>query len=215
MNDIRVSKLAELLVKYSVAVKKGDKVKIRGDYAAAPLVQAVYAEVLKAGGHPMVFLEPEGLAEILYKYASEEQLKFIHEPEKIITDKYDVAITLGGTTNTKALSKIDPSRMVIRQQARTGLMNTQMRRSATGEFRWTYAIFPTSAYAQDAEMSLSDYEDFVFNACLPDLNDPVGYWQRFSKRQEKIIEWLKGKKMRIYSGGGHGIDAEYRRAPFY
>jgi len=75
MNDMRVSKLAELLVKYSVAVKKGDKVKIRGDYAAAPLVQAVYAEVLKSGGHPIVFLEPEGLAEILYKYASEEQLK--------------------------------------------------------------------------------------------------------------------------------------------
>jgi len=62
------------------------------------------------------------------------------------------------------------------------------------------AIFPTSAYAQDAEMSLSDYEDFVYSACLPDMNDPVGYWQRFSKRQDKIIEWLKGKNAYI-SGG--------------
>ena len=112
MKDVRIEKMAELLVNYSVTVQKGDKVKIRGEYAAAPLVKAVYAEVLKAGGHPIVFLEPEGLAEILYKYASDEQLKFIHEPEKIITDNYDVSIAIGATSNTKALSSVEPSRMV-------------------------------------------------------------------------------------------------------
>jgi aminopeptidase len=214
MKDIRVEKLADLLVRYSVAVQKGDKVKIRGDYAAAPLVKAVYAEVLKAGGHPIVFMEPDGLAEIFYKYASDEQLRFIHEPDKLITDKYDVSIGIGGTSNTKALSKVDPSRMVIRHQARTELMNTQMRRSADGEFRWTYAIFPTNAYAQDAEMSLSEYEDFVYSACLPDMDDPVGYWQRLSKRQENIIQWLEGKKTVYIRGEETEITLSIEGRPF-
>ena len=102
--------------------------------------------------------------------------------------------------------------MVIRQ-SRTELMNTQMRRSADGNFRWIYAIFPTNAYAQDADMSLSEYEDFVYKACLPDMDDPVGYWQRFSKRQENIINWLKGKK-RVYIGGNRA-DAQHRRASLY
>jgi len=69
-----------------------------------------------------------------------------------------------------------------------------MRRSAAGDLRWTLAPFPTNAFAQDAEMSLSEYEDFVYSACLPDMNDPVGYWQRFSIRQQKIVDWLKNKR---------------------
>lgn len=132
--------------------------------------------------------------ELLFRYGSDEQLRHIPEPLKLITEKYDVRISIWGEENTKALSGVDPARMVIRHQARTELMKTFMRRSASGEFRWTVALFPTNAFAQDAEMSLSAYEDFVYGACLPDIEDPVGYWQRFSVRQQKIVDWLNGKE---------------------
>ncbi|MDD4873867.1 MAG: aminopeptidase [Dehalococcoidales bacterium] len=214
MNDLRVNKLAELLVKYSVSVKKGDKVMIKGEYETAPLVLAVYGEVIKAGGHPIVFLEPEGISEIFFKNASDEQLKFIHEPDRIITNTYDVTIRLGGDSNTRDLSKIDSSRMVMRHRARAELMKTSMHRSAVGELRWTYTMFPTNAYAQDAEMSLAEYEDFVYNACLPDMNDPVGYWQRFSAKQEKIIQWLKGKKRVHIKGIETDITLSIEGRPF-
>ncbi|MFA5629570.1 MAG: aminopeptidase [Dehalococcoidales bacterium] len=214
MRDIRIEKLAELLVNYSVSVQNGDKVRIRGDYLAAPLVKAVYAEVLKAGGHPIVFFEPEGLTEIFYKYASDEQLRFIHEPEKIITDKYDVSISIGADSNTKALTSVDPQRMVTRHQARTELVKTQMQRSADGQFRWVYTIFPTAAYAQDAEMSLTEYEDFVYGACLPDIEDPVGYWQRFSKRQQNIVDWFKGRKCVYIKGQETELTLSIEGRPF-
>jgi aminopeptidase len=68
-----------------------------------------------------------------------------------------------------------------------------MQRSAIGQLRWMASLFPTNAYAQDAEMNLSQYEDFVFGACLPDRNDPVNYWKQFSIWQQKIVDWLKGK----------------------
>jgi aminopeptidase len=66
--------------------------------------------------------------------------------------------------------------------------------------RWSLTSFPTEGQAQDARMSLAEYEDFFFNACLPDMNDPVGYWNKVSARQEKIVDWLKGKELIHVSG---------------
>ncbi|OGO03646.1 MAG: peptidase M29 [Chloroflexi bacterium RBG_13_53_26] len=194
MTDPRVEKLADLLVNYSVAVRPGDRVLIEGASLAEPLLKAVYVKVLQAGGHPLMNAAPAGMEGLLFRYASDEQLQYIHQPSKLVMETYDVRISIGGDENTKSLTSVDPSRMVLREQARTELVKTFLRRSAAGELRWTFALFPTNAYAQDAEMSLSEYEDFAYGACLPDMNDPVGYWRRFSEQQQKIVDWLKGKE---------------------
>jgi aminopeptidase len=191
--DIRIEKLADLLVNYSVSVKPGDKVAIQGESLAEPLLKAIYVKVLQAGGHPYFQMTPNGIPELFFKYASDEQLKHIPPPGKLINDTYDVTIYAGGEENTKALTNVDPAKIVTRAQARTELRKTFLQRSAKGEVRWTLALFPTNALAQDAEMSLSEYEDFVYAACLGDVNDPIGYWKRFSKRQQKVVDWLKGK----------------------
>lgn len=200
MIDSRVEKLADVLVRYSVAVQPDDKVLIRGGTAAEPLLKAVYARVLQAGGHPLMQVSLPGMDELLYRYASDTQLQYIHAPQKQIVETYDVTIGIGSDTNTKALSGVDPAKMVMQRQASATLMKTYLQRSATGELRWTGTLFPTNAYAQDAEMSLSDYEDFVYGACMPDMDDPVGYWQRFSAWQQQIVDWFKGKE-RIHVTG--------------
>jgi aminopeptidase len=194
MADLRVEKLAELLVKYSVKVKPEDKVAIQGEVLAEPLLKAIYAEVLKAGGHPYIVAALTGQDELFYRFASDEQLKHIPPPTKLIMESYDARISIGGEGNTKELNNVDPARIVMHQQSRKDIMKTYLERAARGELRWTYALFPTNAYAQDAEMGLAEYEDFVYNACLGDVRDPVGYWQRFSASQQKIVDWLKGKK---------------------
>lgn len=194
MADLRVEKLADLLVNYSVAVKPGDKVAIQGEGLAEPLHKAIYAKVLQAGGHPFLVITPGGFSEQFYRYASDDQLKHIPPPAKLIYETYDVMISIGGEENTKAFSNVDPAKLVTRQQARTGLRKTFLDRAARKELRWVYALYPTNAYAQDAEMGLAEFEDFVYSACLGDMDDPVGYWNRFSARQQKAIDWLKGKK---------------------
>ncbi len=131
--------------------------------------------------------------EIFFRYASDEQLKHVPKPLELVMETYDVRISVLAESNTKALSNVEPGKIVLQQRARTELMRTFMRRSAAGELRWIVAPFPTNAFAQDAEMSLIEYEDFVYGACLPDMDDPVGYWQQVSARQEKIVSWLKGK----------------------
>ncbi len=194
MADIRVEKLAELLVNYSVGVKPGDKTAIMGESLAEPLLKAIYVNVLKAGGYPYIVSAPSGLDELFYKYASDDQLKHVPPPTKLIMDTYDVRISIGGDSNTKELSSIDPAKIVKCQQGRSDVMKTFLSRAAKGELRWTYALYPTNAYAQDADMGLEEYEDFVYQACLGDINDPIGYWKRFSAWQQKIADWLKGKK---------------------
>ncbi len=194
MTDLRIEKLADVLVNYSVAVRPGDKVIVQGGALAAPLLRAVYAKVLQAGGHPLMLASLPGTEELLFRYASDEQLQHVPEPLQLVTETYDVRISVRGAANTKALSSVDPAKMVLYNRARAELMKTFMQRSASGELRWTSTLFPTNAYAQDAEMSLSEYEDFVYGACLPDVDDPVGYWHRFSAWQQKIVDWLKGRE---------------------
>jgi len=192
--DIRTEKLAEVLVDYSVAVQPGDKVLIRGETIAEPLLKSVYARVLQAGGHPLMMVSLPGVDEVLFRYASAEQLQVVPEPVRLMMETYDAQISIRAAANTKALSGIDPARIVLAQQGRKDLMRIMMERSAAGELRWVGTIFPTNAFAQDAEMSLSEYEDFVYGACLPDMDDPVGAWRRFSAWQQRIVDWLRGKE---------------------
>jgi len=193
MTDSRVDKLADVLVAYSTAVQPGDKVVLQAEVQAAPLVEAVYARVLQAGGHPLVMLSLPSLEGLFFRFASDEQLQYVHEPIELVVESYDVRIGIMAQENTKALSGVDSSKMVLRRRAQTKIMKTFMQRGAAGELRWANTIFPTNAYAQDAEMSLDEYEDFVYGACVPDLDDPVGYWRRFSAWQQKIVDWFKGK----------------------
>ncbi|MFZ0545959.1 MAG: aminopeptidase [Candidatus Promineifilaceae bacterium] len=194
MADPRIVRLAKLLTHYCVEVKPGDKVIINSGFAALPLVQETYREVIRAGGHPLAFWQDESLSEIRIKEANDEQLAFIHEPQKLIVETYDCSIGIRSAENTRTMSAADPAREAISRNANREILATYMRRSAAGEFRWVGTLFPTNAFAQEADMSLSDYEDFVYSACFADKEDPVAEWHKFSTMQQKLVDWLAGKK---------------------
>ncbi len=202
MVDIRIDKLADVLVNYSVSVKKGDKVKISGNSLAAPILEAIYKQVLQAGGHPLLNLTLPGMDEILFRHASDNQLQYIHETEKYLVENYDIDIALGSPANTKSLSSVNPEKISLHSSARKQLSNIRRDRAAAGTLRWVWALFPTQALAQDAEMSLTEYEEFVYNACLPDMKNPVAYWKNFQDWQQKIIDWFVGKKKISVLGPG-------------
>lgn len=194
MKDERIEKLAELLVRYSVDVQPGQKVMLRSSPEAKPLFLAVYRQVLMAGGLPVTMLNFPEEAELFYAFANEQQLGYLSEPLMLAMETFDVSISIMAETNTRHLSGADPEKMVKASRARRKLFQTFMQRSASGALKWTTTLFPTQAHAQDADMSLTEFEDFVYAACLPDLHDPIGYWRSFSARQQKIVDWLKGRQ---------------------
>ncbi len=190
MADPRVEKLAQVLVHYSTAVQPGEKVLIQAGPVAEPLIKALYTEVLKAGGSPLVLAALPGLREILYKCGSDEQIQFVPEPMKLVMRTYDVMINIMSSVNTKSMTNIPPEKIALANQAQRELFGEMMGRTARGEFKWTIALFPTHAAAQDAEMSLTEYEDFVYAACLPNLDDPVSHWKGVEVQQQKVVDSL-------------------------
>lgn len=194
MHDPRIDKLAEVLVNYSIALKKDETVLIRGEIIAEPLFKALYAKVLEAGGNPLIVPTLPGVDELRYRLSSDDQLQHIPEPIKVAFETYDCMISVMCESNTKAMSNVDPEKMALTSRAQKDLFAATLRRIAEGELRWVGTLYPTNAHAQDAEMGLIEYQDFVYGACLPDFDDPVGYWRSFSKWQQKIVDWMKGKK---------------------
>jgi aminopeptidase len=129
----------------------------------------------------------------LLTLASDEQLAFISPLERWAREEAEVSIDVQASTNTRALSSVDPSRQAIWIRARAGLRQTAMQRAARGERRWASTIFPTPAHAQDAEMSTDEFAHFLAAACMLDRPDPVAAWQELSARQARMIDWLTPK----------------------
>jgi len=194
MTDPRIVNLAKTLVHYSTKVQPGDHVAIYGTPHATPLIQAVYREVLRAGGYPYTMVGVDGLQEIYFQEANDDQLKHVSRVTKMVYGEFNAMIAIEADANTRNLSHADIEKQRTRAQANAGLMQTYMRRSAAKEFKWSIAMFPTNAYAQDAEMSLADFEDYVYGAVYADTDDAVAEWRKFSEMQQRLVDWLKGKK---------------------
>ncbi len=208
MKDPRVETLADILVDYSVKVKKDDLVLIRGSYVAEPLIVALYQRCLERGAHPLIRASLPSAEPVYFKYSQDHQLEYIWETERWMMENLDVTFGILSDTNTRHLSKVDPARQVVHSKARKPLMDRFMQRSAEGSYRWNVTLFPTEAYAMDAEMSLSEYEDFFFGACLVDKADPVGEWQKVAERHQRLIEWMKGRNEVHIEGEGTDLILE-------
>jgi aminopeptidase len=197
-----VDALAKILVGYSTEVKEGEVVSIDGETAAAPLLIAVYEEVLKAGAHAVLNVALEGQVAAYFKHASDAQLEWISPFAEWMVDNADVRIAVGASTNTRELSGVPPERQTLRQSVTGDLMTRAMKRSAEGDFRWCYTLYPTSAYASEAEMSLADYEDFYFGACLATDPEPLTAWKRASQETTRLAEWIEGhEQVRVTAPG--------------
>ncbi len=194
MSDIRTDRMARLLVNYSTVVKAGDWVGILGDEASLPILRSIYAEVIKAGGNPHLMLNDDAMTRSLLKYGSDEQINWVNPMEALYYDKADVYIRVNGSSNTRGMTGIPGAKMQQWAKSRRPLLEARMRRAASGEMRWVGAMYPTQAFAQEAGMSLEDYEDFVYGACFCDRENTVESWQQLGTLQQSKIDWLKGKK---------------------
>lgn len=209
MTDPRLEKLADVIVNYSVAVKKGDLVRISGSPVAGPLIVAIYRKVVEAGGNPLVRMAPEECAELLYKLGSDAQLSFVNPLTVKEVEEIDCSIGIWASENTKALSNTDPARQAMAQKARRPIMDIFFKRAAQkgkNKLRWSGTQFPTAANAQDAEMSLAEYEEFVYRAGLLHKPNPAAEWQKISKAQKRLCDFLdKAREVRFTTPGGTDI----------
>jgi len=161
MIDKRLKKFATILVHHSLSIKKDDLFVISGSSLAAPLIKEVYQQAIEAGAHPFTHVGIDGLSEIYYKYSSERQLKYVSPLSRYEIEHIDASLSIISPENTRNMTNIDPKKQVISSTSNQGIFKRFLDRAAKKELRWCATLYPTQASAQDAEMSLVDYEDFV------------------------------------------------------
>ena len=195
MADIRLNKLANILVNYSLEIKPGDQIEIRTNPSALDIALLVYEEAVKAGAYVLNSISIPGSEETFFKFANDDQLDYVSPIRKQIYETFNAVLVIGAEHNTRALSGIDPERISRARKATTPLTKIFLERAAKLDLRWCYTVFPTNASAQEADMSLREYKEFVYGAGLLDTADPVEAWRNEGKRQRELIEWLSGKEL--------------------
>jgi aminopeptidase len=161
---------------------------MKGAPEGAPLILAVCQRVLERGGHPWLRIDLDEATEVFYKHASDAQLDFVSNIERQFVEEIDASIGVWTQTNTKALTNIDPAKQSRAQAVQRPIRERFMERAAKQEIRWVGTVYPTSAFAQDAEMSLREFEEFVYSAALVHEPDPIAAWQAVSRDQQQLID---------------------------
>jgi aminopeptidase len=186
--------MAQTIARYSVSLKPGERFLILTSVPGLALAMEVYREALALGALPVVrTLHPE-IDELLYRHGSDDQVKFVPEYEKQELESLNARLVIRGDENVMALAGVDPARLTLGRQARRPLSERMMARKAVGELKNCLTQYPTNASAQEAGMSLADYEEFVFHACFADKPDPIAAWRELSRAQQKHVDFLNSVK---------------------
>jgi len=186
-----LNRFAQLIVDYCVSIGSGDEVYIGASLEAFPLVKEIYKETVKRGGYPRFNVRDEELTEIFYRYAPDELLDYLSPIDEYIAEKMDVRISIVSSTHTKPLVAVPPEKIQRRNKAQRRLVEIFFERDGRGEIRWTVTAYPTRALAQEAGMSILEFQEFVERALKLHRPDPVEEWRRQTEWQEDIREFLE------------------------
>lgn len=187
MRDPRVAKVAHILVDYSAEVKEDEVVRIYTFEGAKPLFLAVYREVVRRNPREIISdIRFEEMDEIFFQEADDRQLDRFPSLDMYQMEHTDVWIGIRAYTNTRRLTSVDPRKVGRRSKV---LRPIQIER--VENTRWVLTVFPTEALAQEADMSLSEFEDFYYRSVDID-------WRKLSQEQEEIKElFQKGREVTI------------------
>jgi aminopeptidase len=194
VTDARIARLAHTLVHYSIAVQPGECILLSGELSGLPLIRETHKEIVRAGGHAVVALIDEQMGDFFLRHADDAQLAWLSPLERWASEEAAARIDIRSTNNTRAGTSISPARLALRNSARRGLGKLRFARAAEKTFRWTLTQFPTDAFAQEADMSLAEFEDFVYAATFADQPDPISRWRALGADQQRYVDWLKGKR---------------------
>jgi aminopeptidase len=194
VTDPRIARWAKTLVGYCLEVQSGQMVLINATPAAESLAAEVYRGVLRAGGHPVPRISLPTLTRIALSEGNDDQLAWINPAERLLMEQAGATLAISSETNTRNLASADPNRQAVARRAARELMQIRSARSVANEIRWCLTLFPTEAYAQDAGMSLAEFEEFVYEACFLNSEDPAERWREVGRQQQFYVDWLRGKQ---------------------
>jgi len=176
MTDPRVSELARIIINYSTRVRKGDIVVINASGTeAVPLLKELHKLSLQKGARYVEYsISVPDISRDFYNLATKEQVSYFPQHELDLMKKATVYIGIAAADNSMVLANAKQETMVLYTKTMKPISDERVKHT-----RWLVTRFPTHSAAQDAKMSLEEFETFLFSAC--NIN-----WQREAKKQEEL-----------------------------
>src|SRR5919199_4161337 len=165
--DPRIQEYARLLVERSIDVQPGWQVLLRSSVLARPLVEELIRQIARRDAYALVRLSFSGVDSMWPAEAPLERLAQVAPLSVTEADTVDARITIWAPENTREESNLDEERRRIYNKATEPLYKRVM----ANELPWVIANYPVPALAQDAGMSLDDYSELVYAACLLDWDE--------------------------------------------
>lgn len=206
--DPRVRNLARTMAGYCLSAAPREVFAVNGSTAAEPLVEALNEELLRRGAWAVVRMVPDGAADAVFRCGQDHHLDEVSPAEKALVRTLAGTAYIYSSRNTRALTGVDPGLQARVAKASRPLKDQLLKK------KWTLTLFPTEAYAQDAEMSLREFEDFVYGATFSDEDEPVKAWTVLKKKQEKLIGRLEGAETVRIVGPGTDLTMSIRGRTF-
>jgi len=173
--DPRVTEHAKLIVTYSTGVKKGDEVLIMSSDYGLDLASEIHKEAAKLGGSPLIMMTPSEVTRAYYDVTPEEYLDIFPNHLYELTKASDVVVSIRSDINTRTLGNVDSKKLTRRDKTTRKIQDERLTK------RWCLTQAPTPGFAQDADMSLKEYEDFVYSAILIDWTKQRGQMEQLKK----------------------------------
>jgi aminopeptidase len=197
--DLRTRELAKLAVKLCTKVKKGENVIISGSSEAEPFIIELYKQVILIGAHPIIRMLPNNISDFYYKYANKEQLEKFPQYWFDTIKTAQAYIGIDTELNTRELNSINPDKIALRQKIVNPISNYVV--NTRDKIRRVAIAYPCIAHAIESEMSLTEWENFVYNSCLQD-------WSKLNKKIKKIRKFFKeGSNVHLI---GENIDLKFK-----
>lgn len=196
--DLRTRKLAQLIVRYSLKVKPDTNVILSGGEEAKEFILELYKEIILRGAYPILNISINGINDFYYKYATEKQLNHFPELKMHQVENSQYYIGINTESNTRELSNCDSKKIMLRKKITRPISDHIVNRK--DKMKRVTVGFPCSALAQEAEMSLNEYENFVFSACIRD-------WNKLGKFLDKIKnKFERGREVYLI---GENVDLKF------
>jgi len=200
VTDPRVERLATLLVERCVDVQPNWQVLVMGEPGARPLLEEVCRQIGRRGAYALLRLRIESppLRTWMLEAGDDlvSELPAIDAREYDEMDSYIVAVA---PENTRGGIDVPAERLSLRSKA----TRPHMAKIFSGEKPWVGLDFPTPALAQDAGMTLAQFEDFYWGAILID-------WDALAERMRQIADRFDAAdEVRIV---GAGTDLQFSLA---
>jgi aminopeptidase len=190
LTDVRLQTLADLLCRYSLDVQPRDLVMVYTPAIAQPLVVEVVRTVTRMGGHVVLRTSLESVEAVRLERATPAQLATVTPLDHLDVELPDKILSIWAHENLRFMSQVPSHNLALRAAATEPLDRRLSERQTNGENSWCGTLYPCQASAQEAGMSLPDWEDFVYSAGHLGDDDPVAYWRNRSVDQQVVADRL-------------------------